>query len=45
VRWKALRGLTQLGAGPSRAAIAALADDPDFRVRLEVAAAQRSAGT
>ena len=44
VRWKALRGLAQLGAGPSRAAIAALADDPDFRVRLEVAAALRSAG-
>ena len=44
VRWKALRGLAQLGAGPSRAAIAARADDPDFRVRLEVAAALRSAG-
>ena len=44
VRWKALRGLAQLGAGPSRTAIAARADDPDFRVRLEVAAALRSAG-
>ena len=44
VRWKALRGLAQLGALPSRAAIAAHADDPDFRVRLEVVAALRSAG-
>jgi hypothetical protein len=44
VRWKALRGLAQLGPGPSRAAIAARADDRDFRVRLEVAAALRSAG-
>ena len=43
VRWKALRGLAQLGPGPSRAAIVARADDPDFRVRLEVAAALRSA--
>jgi Scaffold protein Nfu/NifU N terminal/HEAT repeats len=44
VRWKALRGLAQLGAGPSRAAIEARADDPDFRIRLEAAAALRSAG-
>ena len=44
VRWKALRGLAQLGAGPSRAAIAAHADDADFRVRLEVVAALRSVG-
>ena len=35
VRWKALRGLAELGDGPSRAAIRPLADDPDFRVRLE----------
>ena len=41
VRWKALRGVADLGAGPSRAVVAALADDPDFRVRLEVAAALR----
>jgi hypothetical protein len=41
VRWKALRGLAGLGAGPSREPVAALADDPDFRVRLEVAAALR----
>lgn len=42
IRWKALRGLAELGAAPSRDAVAALADDPDFRVRLEVAAALRS---
>ena len=41
VRWKALRGLAELGPVPSRAAIAAKADDPDFRVRLEAAAALR----
>ena len=44
VRWKALRGLSELGAEPSRHAITACGDDPDFRVRLEVAAALRSAG-
>ncbi len=38
-RWKALRGLVDLGVTPSRAAVAPLADDPDFRVRLEVARA------
>jgi hypothetical protein len=38
-RWKALRGLVDLGVEPSHAAIAALANDPDFRVRLEVARA------
>ena len=42
VRWKALRGLVELGPGASRAAIAARADDPDFRVRLEAAAALRA---
>lgn len=36
-RWKALRGLADLGAGPSRAAVEARAGDPDFRVRLEAA--------
>ncbi len=41
VRWKALRGLAELGPGASRDAIAAKADDPDFRVRLEAAAALR----
>ena len=34
-RWKALHGIAVLGAGPSRRRVAALADDPDFRVRLE----------
>jgi HEAT repeat protein len=42
VRWKALRGLVELGAGPSREAIAPKADDPDFRVRMEAAAALRT---
>ncbi len=42
VRWKALRGLAQLGAGPSGEAIRGHSDDPDFRVRLEAAAALRS---
>jgi hypothetical protein len=42
VRWKALRGLGELGPGPSRGAIEAHADDPDFRVRLEAAAALRA---
>jgi Scaffold protein Nfu/NifU N terminal/HEAT repeats len=36
-RWKALRGLADLGVGTSRAAVTARADDADFRVRLEVA--------
>jgi hypothetical protein len=34
-RWKALRGLVDLGVEPSRAAVVPLAGDPDFRVRLE----------
>lgn len=42
VRWKALRGLAELGATASRQAIAARADDPNFRVRLEAAAALRA---
>jgi hypothetical protein len=41
VRWKALRGLVELGARPSRDAVAACAVDPDFRVRLEATAALR----
>ena len=41
VRWKALRGLVELGPAASRAAIVARADDPDFRVRLEATAALR----
>ncbi len=43
VRWKALRGLAELGSAPSRAAIEAKAEDPDFRVRLEAATALRQA--
>ena len=39
IRWKALRGLVELGVDPSRAAIAALAEDTDFRVRLEATGA------
>jgi hypothetical protein len=35
IRWKALSGIGTLGAEPSRAAIATVAEDPDFRVRLE----------
>jgi HEAT repeat protein len=45
VRWKALRGLAELGPAASRAAIEAKAADPDFRVRLEAAAAMRAPGT
>ncbi|HEY5012435.1 MAG TPA: HEAT repeat domain-containing protein [Acidimicrobiia bacterium] len=40
-RWKALRGLVDLGVEPSRAAVSPLAEDPDFRVRLEAAGALR----
>jgi hypothetical protein len=43
VRWKALRGLVDLGAGPSREAVSAHTVDPDFRVRLEATAALRRA--
>jgi HEAT repeat protein len=37
IRWRALRGLAQLGPTPSRDAVQQLASDPDFRVRLEAA--------
>ena len=37
IRWKALSGIGAVGAEPSRAAIATVAEDPDFRVRLEAA--------
>lgn len=40
-RWKALRGIVDLGSEASRAAVIPLADDPDFRVRLEAARALR----
>jgi len=42
VRWKSLRGLAELGVASSREVITGLSDDPDFRVRLEAAAALRS---
>ena len=35
IRWKALSGIGAIGPEPSRAAIARVAEDPDFRVRLE----------
>jgi hypothetical protein len=35
IRWKALSGIRAIGPVPSRAAIATVAGDPDFRVRLE----------
>ena len=38
-RWKALRGLVEIGIEPSRSVVALLTDDPDFRVRLETARA------
>jgi hypothetical protein len=37
IRWKALSGIGALGAEPSRVAVATVAEDPDFRVRLEAA--------
>jgi hypothetical protein len=40
-RWKALRGLADLGAARSDEAIRPLTEDPDFRVRLEAHAALR----
>jgi HEAT repeat protein len=43
VRWKALRGLSELGAGASRQVIQPLVADPDFRVRLEAQAAVHGA--
>ncbi len=41
VRWKALRGLAELGGEPSRLVVEPLAEDPDFRVRLEAVAVLR----
>jgi hypothetical protein len=41
VRWKALHGLVDLGIGSSHHVLDALADDPDFRVRLEAENARR----
>jgi hypothetical protein len=39
IRWKAVRALREVDVGPSRERVALLADDVDFRVRMEVAAA------
>jgi hypothetical protein len=41
IRWKALVGLVALGIEPSRDAVTPLANDTDFRVRLEAARALR----
>jgi hypothetical protein len=41
IRWKALVGLVALGSEPSRASVTPLANDTDFRVRLEAARALR----
>jgi HEAT repeats/Scaffold protein Nfu/NifU N terminal len=35
VRWKALRGIAELGVDPSRRAVETRASDHDFRIRLE----------
>lgn len=37
IRWRAVRALADIDIGPSRLQIAALSDDPEFRVRFEVA--------
>lgn len=37
IRWKAVRAIGDIGVSTSRAAVAALAEDPDFTVRFEVA--------
>lgn len=41
IRWKALHGLVDLGVEASRQVVEGLADDPDFRVRLEAENARR----
>ena len=41
-RWKAVRAIADLGLGPSREAVAALVDDDDFQVRMEVEAVLRA---
>jgi hypothetical protein len=43
IRWKAISGLVGIGIESSRSAVAPLASDPDFRVRLETASALRRA--
>lgn len=41
VRWKAVKGISQLGLAGSADLVGSLAEDPDFQVRFEVAAALR----
>ena len=42
MRWRAVRALGGIGVEASRAAVAALASDPEFRVRFEVAQVLRN---
>lgn len=42
IRWKAVKGLSEIGLKTSTAAVAALRDDPDFQVRFEVESALRT---
>jgi len=44
-RWKALRGLVEIGIEPSRGRVTPLIEDPDFRVRLETSRALRQPGS
>lgn len=41
IRWKAVRALAEMPGDSSHSAVAALADDPDFQVRFEVAKSLR----
>jgi hypothetical protein len=41
IRWKAVKGISDIGLGSSAPAVEALRDDADFQVRFEVAAALR----
>jgi hypothetical protein len=43
IRWKAIRGLREIGLGSSAELVASLANDDDFQVRFEAAAAARDA--
>jgi hypothetical protein len=43
IRWRAVRALGDIDIGPSRFQIQALSDDPEFRVRFEVARVLRLA--
>jgi len=44
IRWKAIRGLREIGVGRSAGSVARLADDEDFQVRLEAATALQPPG-